>query len=92
MQLLVSCGGGSGTGASGGNPVAIDSDGDGVPDPSDAFPSDSSEWEDSEGDSIGDNSQARYIGGAIPSTESKYDSSIWRGERSLGSWDSAIFE
>ncbi|MCK4503237.1 MAG: putative Ig domain-containing protein, partial [Desulfuromonadales bacterium] len=36
--------------------VYQDSDGDGVIDPEDAFPNDSSEWEDSDGDLIGNNS------------------------------------
>ncbi len=36
----------------------LDSDGDGVPDDSDAFPSDPSEWLDSDGDGVGDNGDA----------------------------------
>ena len=35
--------------------VAVDSDGDGVPDDEDAFPDDPTEWADSDGDGIGDN-------------------------------------
>jgi hypothetical protein len=37
-------------------PPPPDSDGDGVPDPSDVFPFDASEWIDSDGDGVGDNS------------------------------------
>lgn len=33
-----------------------DLDGDGIPDPKDAFPEDSTEWKDSDGDGVGDNS------------------------------------
>ena len=35
--------------------VATDTDGDGVHDSSDAFPNDPNEWDDSDGDGVGDN-------------------------------------
>jgi hypothetical protein len=39
--------------------VDVDSDGDGFPDSSDAFPHDPNEWKDSDRDGVGDNSDAR---------------------------------
>jgi len=39
-------------------PVDPDSDGDGVPDSQDAFPNDPTEWQDSNGNGIGDNAEA----------------------------------
>jgi hypothetical protein len=39
-------------------PTVTDSDGDGVPDSQDAFPNDSTEWLDSNGNGIGDNTEA----------------------------------
>ena len=39
-------------------PVVTDSDGDGVPDSQDAFPNDPKEWEDANGNGIGDNAEA----------------------------------
>jgi len=51
-------GGGSngGDGGNGGDDEPPDTDGDGYPDNSDAFPNDPLEWKDSDGDGIGDNS------------------------------------
>jgi len=41
--------------------VDADSDGDGYPDSSDAFPSDPKEWKDSDGDGVGDNADFRPL-------------------------------
>jgi YVTN family beta-propeller protein len=41
-----------------GTPPPVDTDGDGVPDATDAFPNDPTEWADSDGDGHGDNSDA----------------------------------
>jgi hypothetical protein len=41
--------------------VDADSDGDGYPDSSDAFPYDAKEWKDSDGDGVGDNADYRPL-------------------------------
>jgi hypothetical protein len=41
--------------------VDADSDGDGSPDSSDAFPYDAKEWKDSDGDGVGDNADYRPL-------------------------------
>jgi len=48
----------SGEGTNGGGTTTTDSDGDGVPDSSDAFPNDPAETKDSDNDGVGDNSDA----------------------------------
>jgi hypothetical protein len=42
-------------------PVALDSDGDGVPDNQDAFPNDPKEWADANGNGTGDNADAATV-------------------------------
>ena len=55
--LLISCGGGGGSDNKAPVPI-VDSDDDGVPDSSDAFPNDANETNDSDSDGIGDNGDA----------------------------------
>lgn len=47
----------------------VDSDGDGVPDSRDAFPNDPTEWEDTDGDGIGNNADPDDDNDGIPDTE-----------------------
>lgn len=54
VAILAACGGGG----NGQPDVSLDSDGDGVPDSSDAFPNDPSETVDTDGDGVGDNGDA----------------------------------
>ncbi len=53
--LLISCGGSSTDNSAQAAPTIQDSDGDGIPDETDVFPNDASEWLDSDGDGVGDN-------------------------------------
>jgi hypothetical protein len=55
---LAACGGSSDSVATPTTPVVIDTDGDGVSDALDAFPSDATETKDTDGDGIGDNADA----------------------------------
>ena len=54
VAVLAACGGGG----NGQPDLPLDSDGDGVPDSSDAFPNDPSETVDTDGDGVGDNGDA----------------------------------
>ncbi|MGI9298975.1 MAG: hypothetical protein ACR2PD_00940 [Luminiphilus sp.] len=54
VAVLAACGGGG----NGQPELPLDSDGDGVPDSSDAFPNDPSETVDTDGDGVGDNGDA----------------------------------
>lgn len=54
VSVLAACGGGG----NGQPDLPLDSDGDGVPDSSDAFPNDPSETVDTDGDGVGDNGDA----------------------------------
>ncbi|HTF97359.1 MAG TPA: PQQ-binding-like beta-propeller repeat protein [Cellvibrio sp.] len=62
LFAMVACGGGGGGGGSSNPPASssapLDSDKDGVPDSSDAFPNDASETKDTDKDGVGDNSDA----------------------------------
>lgn len=64
--------------------VAVDTDGDGVSDSKDAFPSDAKEWADSDGDGIGDNSDA-FPNDAKDSKDSDQDGFGDNAEMTAGS-------
>jgi len=52
--------------------IETDSDGDGVPDSEDAFPSDPTEWDDTDGDGTGNNADLDDDGDGVPDTEDAY--------------------
>ncbi len=52
--------------------VAVDSDGDGVPDVNDAFPSDPNEWEDTDGDGIGNNADPDDDNDGVPDSQDAF--------------------
>ena len=73
-SMIAACGGGGGGGGSKPKPgssssssaAPVDTDGDGRPDVSDAFPNDPKEWLDTDKDGVGDNLDPDPMGQAIP--------------------------
>lgn len=68
-----------------------DYDGDGVPDPEDAFPQDPTEWADLDADGIGDNSDDDIDGDGFPNEQDRFprDPAEWRDTDGDGIGDNA---
>ena len=70
----------SGGGGHSGTWIIADSDMDGTPDNSDAFPHDPTEWKDTDGDGMGDNSDTDIDGDGFPNEEDAFphDPTEWK--------------